>query len=149
MRLEARTVAPPSLDAVKMEDRKRPIADDSAPPAKRQAVTVNGARSHPDADLPWKDDIEVRPPSLPPASIAPRTHALILRDTQAFQKDAILRQMREFKREKTTVESQLNELETRSKYHDDHLRTIDAWFDQVSIRPEFGRGDADCFLAYR
>ncbi|KAF2854262.1 E3 ubiquitin-protein ligase-like protein bre1 [Plenodomus tracheiphilus IPT5] len=107
MRLEARTVAPPSLDAVKMEDRKRPIADDSAPPAKRQAVAVNGARSHPDADLPWKDDIE------------------------AFQKDAILRQMREFKREKTTVESQLNELESRSKFHDDHLRTIDAWFDQL------------------
>ncbi|KAI4679050.1 uncharacterized protein J4E88_006342 [Alternaria novae-zelandiae] len=107
MRLEARTVAPPSLDAVKMEDRKRPIADDAAPPAKRQAVTVNGARSHPDADLPWKDDIE------------------------SFQKDAILRQMREFKREKATVESQLNELEGRSKYHDDHLRTIDAWFDQL------------------
>jgi len=107
MRLEARTVAPPSLDAVKMEDRKRPIADDAAPPAKRQAVTVNGARSHPDADLPWKDDIE------------------------SFQKDAILRQMREFKREKATVESQLNELEGRSKYHDDHLRIIDAWFDQL------------------
>ncbi|KAL6706702.1 E3 ubiquitin-protein ligase bre1 [Coniothyrium glycines] len=107
MRLEARTVAPPSLDAVKMEDRKRPITDDSAPPAKRQAVTVNGARAHPDADLPWKDDIE------------------------AFQKDAILRQMREFKREKTTVESQLSELESRCKYHDDHLRTIDAWFDQL------------------
>lgn len=107
MRLEARTVAPPSLDAVKMEDRKRPITDDAAPPAKRQAVTVNGARSHPDADLPWKDDIE------------------------SFQKDAILRQMREFKREKATVESQLNELEGRSKYHDDHLRTIDAWFDQL------------------
>jgi len=107
MRLEARTVAPPSLDAVKMEDRKRPIADDAAPPAKRQAVTVNGARSHPDADLPWKDDIE------------------------SFQKDAILRQMREFKREKATVESQLNELEGGSKYYDDHLRTIDAWFDQL------------------
>jgi E3 ubiquitin-protein ligase BRE1 len=40
--------------------------------------------------------------------------------------------MREFKREKTTAESQLNELERRSKYYDDHLRTIDAWFDQVS-----------------
>jgi len=39
--------------------------------------------------------------------------------------------MREFKREKATVESQLNELEGRSKYHDDHLRTIDAWFDQL------------------
>jgi hypothetical protein len=63
MRLEARTVAPPSLDAVKMEDRKRPSGhDDAAPPAKRQAVTANGARPHPDADMPWKDDIEVRPP---------------------------------------------------------------------------------------
>lgn len=108
MRLEARTVAAtPRLDAVKMEDRKRPIADDSAPPAKRQAVTVNGARSHPDADLPWKDDIE------------------------AFQKDAILRQMREYKREKTTLETQLHELEARSKFHDDHLRIMDTWFDQL------------------
>ncbi|KAF1948710.1 BRE1-domain-containing protein [Byssothecium circinans] len=108
MRLAARIVAPPSLDAVKMEDRKRPGAhDDSAPPAKRQAVTVNGTRSHPDADLPWKDDIE------------------------AFQKDAILRQMREYKREKATIESQLTEIESRSQYHDDHLRTIDVWFDQL------------------
>lgn len=70
-------------------------------------MTVNGARSHPDADLPWKDDIE------------------------AYQKDAIMRQMREYKREKNTVETQLSELEGRSKYHDDHLRTIDAWFDQL------------------
>jgi E3 ubiquitin-protein ligase BRE1 len=69
--------------------------------------------------------------------------------TQAFQKDAILRQMREFKREKQTVEAQLNKLEERSRYHDDHLRTIDAWFDQVSAHLEFDRGDANCFLAYR
>ncbi|UPX12644.1 RING-type E3 ubiquitin transferase [Ascochyta rabiei] len=108
MRLEARTVAPPSLDPVKMEDRKRPSAhDDAAPPAKRQAVTVNGARSHPDADMPWKDDIE------------------------AYQKDAILRQMREYKREKATLEAQLNDVESRAKYHDDELRTIDTWFDQL------------------
>lgn len=108
MRLEARIVAPPSLDTVKMEDRKRPAGhEDAAPPAKRQAVTVNGARSHPDADLPWKDEIE------------------------AFQKDAILRQLREYKREKATIESQLSEIESRSQYHDDHLRTIDIWFDQL------------------
>ncbi|CAI6333269.1 unnamed protein product [Periconia digitata] len=108
MRLESRIVAPPSLDTVKMEDRKRPAGhEDAAPPAKRQAVTVNGARSHPDADLPWKEEIE------------------------AFQKDAILRQMREYKREKATIEAQLTEIETRSQYHDDHLRTIDAWFDQL------------------
>lgn len=108
MRLEARTVVPPSLDTVKMEERKRPSAsEDSAPPAKRQAVAVNGVRSHPDADMSWKDDIE------------------------AFQKDAIIRQMREYKREKATIESQLNEIENRSQYHDDHLRTIDIWFDQL------------------
>lgn len=62
MRLEARTVAPPSLDTVKMEERKRPSAsDDPAPPAKRHQLAVNGLRPHPDADMPWKDDIEVRP----------------------------------------------------------------------------------------
>jgi len=45
--------------------------------------------------------------------------------------------MREFKREKNIIETQLAELEKRSKYHDDHLRTIDAWFDQVSTRGGF------------
>lgn len=40
--------------------------------------------------------------------------------------------MREYKREKATLEAQLNDVEARSKYHDDELRTIDAWFDQVS-----------------
>ncbi|KAF2181629.1 E3 ubiquitin-protein ligase-like protein bre1 [Zopfia rhizophila CBS 207.26] len=91
-----------------MEDRKRPGGpDDSAPPAKRQAVTVNGAKSHQDADLPWKDDIE------------------------AYQKDAILRQMREYKREKATLEAQIADMEKRTKHHDDHLRLIDAWFNQM------------------
>ena len=77
MRLEARLVAAPSLDAVKMEDRKRPIADDAAPPAKRQALAVNGARSHPDADAPWKEDIEVRPPSLSPFTPPSRDRTLL------------------------------------------------------------------------
>lgn len=45
--------------------------------------------------------------------------------------------MRELKREKVTLESQLSELERRSQHHDDHLRTIDAWFDQVSMHLEF------------
>jgi hypothetical protein len=47
---------------VKMEDRKRPAADnnDSAPPLKKQATSVNGgSKPHPDADMPWKDDLEV------------------------------------------------------------------------------------------
>jgi len=42
-----------------MEERKRPALDDTAPPSKRQAIAVNGNSSHPDADMPWKDDIEV------------------------------------------------------------------------------------------
>lgn len=40
--------------------------------------------------------------------------------------------MREYKREKATLEAQLHDVETRSKHHDDQLRTIDTWFDQVS-----------------
>jgi E3 ubiquitin-protein ligase BRE1 len=43
--------------------------------------------------------------------------------------------MREYKREKNTAEAQLTQLESRTKYHDDHLRTLDAWFDQVSTLP--------------
>jgi len=41
--------------------------------------------------------------------------------------------MKEYKREKVIIQDQLNEVEKRSKYHDDHLRMIDIWFDQVSI----------------
>ncbi|KAF2273864.1 E3 ubiquitin-protein ligase-like protein bre1 [Westerdykella ornata] len=107
MRLAARTVLTPSLDAVKMDDRKRPAGqDDTAPPPKRQALSVNGAKSHQD-DVPWKDDIE------------------------AYQKDAILRQMREYKREKNTIEAELRKMEERAKDHDDHLRVIDTWFEQL------------------
>src|SRR5690606_31809854 len=29
------------------------------PPSKKQATSVNGAKPHPDADMPWKDDLEV------------------------------------------------------------------------------------------
>jgi len=55
----------PLADAglVKMEDRKRPASydnSDSAPPLKKKATSINGgSKSHPDADMPWKDDLEV------------------------------------------------------------------------------------------
>ena len=39
--------------------------------------------------------------------------------------------MQEYKREKTSLEGQLIDLKKRSTHHDDHLRTIDAWFGQV------------------
>ncbi len=53
---------------VKMEDRKRPISSDqhdSAPPLKKQATAPNGAsKANTDADMPWKDDLEVSSNSL-------------------------------------------------------------------------------------
>ena len=50
---------------VKMEERKRPAAQDqdgSGPPLKRQVTSVNGggAKYLADADVPWQDDLEVR-----------------------------------------------------------------------------------------
>ncbi|KAI4260243.1 MAG: hypothetical protein LQ352_000365 [Teloschistes flavicans] len=94
-----------------MEDRKRPASNDHdnvGPPLKRQATTVNGAgRSHPDADMPWQDDLE------------------------RFQKEAIWRQMQERKRECNTLDAENKLLRTNSEYHDEHLRAIDAWFAQL------------------
>jgi len=60
MPVAAASALHPSLS---MEDRKRPAGEDlsSTPPLKKQvtrANTVNGTSSHPDHDMPWKDDIE-------------------------------------------------------------------------------------------
>ncbi|RFU26431.1 hypothetical protein B7463_g9914, partial [Scytalidium lignicola] len=98
-----------------MEDRKRSAghgADDLAPPTKRQAVN-GSSKSSADNDMPWKDDLE------------------------KYQKDAIYRQMLEYKREKATLESQLKELQKRSADHDDHLRVIDAWWSQLLDEVKF------------
>ncbi|KAI1981490.1 E3 ubiquitin-protein ligase bre1 [Ophidiomyces ophidiicola] len=96
---------------VKMEDRKRPAShdpNDFTPPLKKQATSVNGGgKPHPDSDMPWKDDLE------------------------RFQKDAIWRQMQEYKREKATLETRLKELTKSAAYHDDHLRIIDTWLKQL------------------
>ncbi|RWQ92857.1 hypothetical protein C8Q69DRAFT_476586 [Paecilomyces variotii] len=64
--VEASLVAP-SESGLKMEDRKRPAAydhnNDSAPPSKKQATSLNGGgKPHPDTDMPWKDDLEVSSP---------------------------------------------------------------------------------------
>ena len=52
-----------SSGLVKMDERKRPAThdhEDSAPPSKKQAMSVNGAgKPHIDAEMPWKDDLEV------------------------------------------------------------------------------------------
>ncbi|KAL2007265.1 hypothetical protein VTN00DRAFT_8703 [Thermoascus crustaceus] len=109
--VEASPVAPSESGLVKMEDRKRPAAydhNDSAPPLKKQATSMNGgSKPHPDADMPWKDDLE------------------------RFQKDAIWRQMQEYKREKVTLEAKVKELTKAATYHNDHLRVIDVWFKQL------------------
>jgi E3 ubiquitin-protein ligase BRE1 len=61
--VEASPVARSESGFVKMEDRKRAATydnNDSAPPLKKQATSVNGgSKPHPDADMPWKDDLEV------------------------------------------------------------------------------------------
>ena len=62
--VEVRSVPLSSSGFVKMEERKRPAAyenDDVAPPHKKQVTTTinGGSRSHQDADMPGKDDLEV------------------------------------------------------------------------------------------
>ncbi|KAJ3562713.1 hypothetical protein NPX13_g8464 [Xylaria arbuscula] len=92
-----------------MEDRKRPAVnstDDIAPPSKRQAVN-GSSKAKDDADT--KDEAWV----------------------EDYQKDAIYRQMLEYKREKTTLEARLEELDKRSTYHDDHIRVMDGWWTQL------------------
>ncbi|KAI9721551.1 MAG: hypothetical protein M1812_002313 [Candelaria pacifica] len=115
-----------------MDDRKRPAPHEpnEAPPSKKQAVAVNGAnKSHID-DMPWKDELE------------------------RYQKDAIYRQMQEYKREKQTLESRIKDMSERALYHDDHLRIIDAWFKQlldemkvltVNAPPQKVNGDSTSF----
>jgi E3 ubiquitin-protein ligase BRE1 len=39
--------------------------------------------------------------------------------------------MREYKRERDTLESQLKDVQKKSLEHDDHLRIVDAWWTQV------------------
>ncbi|EWC45621.1 hypothetical protein DRE_05182 [Drechslerella stenobrocha 248] len=52
-------------------------------------------------------------------------------DVVNFQKEAIYRQMKSYKREKELTETRLEELQKRCVYHDDHLRIVDSWWDQL------------------
>ncbi|KAI9741915.1 MAG: E3 ubiquitin-protein ligase bre1 [Cirrosporium novae-zelandiae] len=120
---DPQTVVLPVTGLVKMEDRKRPASYDNhdhAPPSKRQATSANGSsKSHQDSDMPWKDDLEY------------------------IQKDAILRQLQEYKRERNTLESRIKELNKRYAYHDDHIRIIDAWFNQLLEEVKVFKGIPD------
>ena len=67
--IEAKPFPLSQAGLVKMEDRKRPSPydhNDSAPPSKKLATSANGAsKANHDADMPWKDDLEVSLPRLP------------------------------------------------------------------------------------
>ncbi|KAI9786864.1 MAG: E3 ubiquitin-protein ligase bre1 [Geoglossum umbratile] len=106
-----------------MDDRKRPATydtEDAAPPLKRQATAANGGKAlHRDDGMPFKEDLE------------------------QYQKEAIWRQMQEYKREKNTLETLLNEMTKRSAYHDDHLRIIDAWWKQLLDEVRLLAGDIE------
>lgn len=61
MKLVAPAAIPLPPTIRKMEDRKRAAGqsvDELAPPTKRQAVN-GGSKVSADADMPWKDDLEV------------------------------------------------------------------------------------------
>lgn len=45
--------------------------------------------------------------------------------------------MQEYKREKASLESRVQELEKNHTDHDDHIRVVDAWLHQVSLLPHF------------
>ncbi|EZF31813.1 hypothetical protein H109_01279 [Trichophyton interdigitale MR816] len=154
--LESPTVSlPKSGLVVKMEDRKRLATQDpgdSAPPLKKQATTVNGGvKAHPDTDMPWRDDLEVRKTlssylhaMSADETVSPFTHSVAFAYffvqtvlmhysffTQRYQKDAIWRQMQEYKREKTTLESRIKDLSKKVAYNEEHVSVLDAWLKQL------------------
>ena len=127
----------PPLGLVKMEDRKRASAsdhhDDSAPPAKRQATNVNGPVAEPAADAvnfgthgsSWTVELEVR-------DSAPEIPIITNIDhVQKYQKDALLRKMKEYKRENTQLESRLADLQKIQKLVHEHLFTNDIFMAKV------------------
>ncbi|KAI9653378.1 MAG: hypothetical protein M1831_006083 [Alyxoria varia] len=105
-----------------MEERKRPAQDESdrsSHPSKKQAVNMNGA-NHADADMSWKDF-----------------------DLQTFQKDALVRQMREYKREIGVLEGDLKDVNSRSKHHDKFLRQVDSFLMSLIKQEAFLTGQEE------
>ncbi|KAK6534823.1 hypothetical protein TWF281_006123 [Arthrobotrys megalospora] len=96
-------LAPPLRKQPVMEDRKRPLVDGAS-----------------DETPPSKRQAMATPDE-------PQTQESVLN----FQKEAIYRQMKAYKREKELTESRLEELQKRCTYHDDHIRVIDGWLDQL------------------
>ena len=146
-----------------MEDRKRPVphepSDDSLPPFKRPALNSPSSSQAPQNShqVPQSQEdvivsryhstlqsprffISIFQPRIPPTlGFRCRTRSSLLPSANThsykhFQKEAIWRQMMEYKRERNMLESRVEELDKRSTYHDDHLRVIDAWWAQVRPR---------------
>ncbi|ROW15017.1 hypothetical protein VPNG_03316 [Cytospora leucostoma] len=110
------SAALPTSPIVKMEDRKRPAlnnSEDLAPPSKRHQV--NGSSKSRDHAVDMGDEAWI----------------------EAFQKDAIYRQMLEYKREKVQLETRLDDLRSKYEHYDDHLRIIDAWWLQLLAENNF------------
>jgi E3 ubiquitin-protein ligase BRE1 len=130
-----------------MEDRKRSLVNDAgdadlAPSRKRLVKDENGQQMRMDAEK--EKDVEVH---IPPKPFPLIEHALCNisstmsrnmapskqmtdRDVKNYQKDAILRQMKAYKRERKDLEEQLHELQKKTAHHDEELRAVDAWFAQ-------------------
>ena len=123
-------VAVVSRDKPDMDERKRGLVVDdvdSAPSRKRLRDDQGNVMRMADDK---EKDVEVCVP--PRASLAAAGYRQLTRsNVQDFQKDAIYRQMKEYKRQKKDAEDQLAELRKKSAYHNDHLRIIDAWFAQL------------------
>ena len=56
--------------------------------------------------------------------------AIVQPEVEAFRKEAIWRRMQEYKREAEGLGERLEQVEKSGKYHDEHIRVIDAWFSQ-------------------
>ncbi|KAK9324150.1 BRE1 E3 ubiquitin ligase-domain-containing protein [Lipomyces orientalis] len=96
-----------------MDDRKRSLSvktELEAPPLKRQATDIEsvGSKSVNGFDVPLSQD-----------------------DVALFKKEAIFRQMQIYRRERDLLQSRVTEIEQRSAYHDDHLRVLELWWDQL------------------
>lgn len=56
---------------------------------------------------------------------------MLLTRSQNFQREALWRSLQDYKRRAAQSQEQLDRLKRSSQYHDDHLRLIDIWWDQV------------------
>ncbi|KAK9470377.1 BRE1 E3 ubiquitin ligase-domain-containing protein [Dipodascopsis tothii] len=96
-----------------MDDRKRALAakaDPDIPPPKRQALESDSSRAS-----------SSNGPNVP----------LTQEDVELFKKEAIFRQMQVYRRERDVLQAHVQDIEQRAANHDDHLRLIEAWWDQL------------------